>query len=187
MCLMKPHLLTELEEPRKKVPLETQPSVQILCAVRRMGWGNSVRKVCVHMLGKAIPNYMRSPQQLWDCTYPGPPTPHPYQGSNRETGTDVQWQIFLFIFKNKINLPSSNPPNKQKIRLNKIYSEYTQQTSVCAIKYCLLLRTNLKQTIYKCSGRWGEAQVLTLWGLGRQDGGSERKGKSILLFLILSI
>lgn len=82
------------------------------------------------------------------------------------------------------------PSNKQKLRLNKIYSEYTQQTSVCAIKYCVCyFGTNLKQTIYKCSGEWGwrKAQVLTLWGLGRQEGGSERKGKSILFFLILSI
>lgn len=83
------------------------------------------------------------------------------------------------------------PPNKQKLRLNKIYSEYTQQTSVCAIKYCVCyFGTNLKQTIYKCSGGggvWRKAQVLTLWGLGRQDGRNERKGKSISFFLILSI
>ena len=86
-------------------------------------------------------------------------------------------QIFFYILKQN-QPPPKEPPNKQKIRLNKIYSEYTQQTSVCAIKYCVCYcDTNLKQTIYKCSGGrggWKEAQVLTLWGLERQDGVRER-------------
>lgn len=118
------------------------------------GWdiGTGIRKICMHMLEKAIPTHIKALQQLWGCTHPGPPTPTHTRAATEKQGLTSSDRFFFFIFKNKINLPPDNPPNKQKIRLNKIYSEYTQQTSVCAIKYCVCYcGTNLKQTIYKCS------------------------------------
>lgn len=52
-----------------------------------------------------------------------------------------------------------------------MYSEYTQQASVCAIEYCICYcGTNLKQGICSALGMGcGESQLLILWGLGRED------------------
>lgn len=139
--------------------------------------------------GKPSQPTLQSRQWLWGCTCPGLPTPTHTRAATEKQRLMFSDRFFFYILKTKSTslLQVTPQTNKQKIRLNKIYSEYTQQTSVCALNTVCYCGTNLKQTICKCSGRWGEAQVLTLWSLGRQDGRSERKGKSISFFLILSI
>lgn len=74
-------------------------------------------------------------------------------------------QIFFYILKQN-QPPPKEPPNKQKIRLNKIYSEYTQQTSVCAIKYCVCYcGTNLKQyTVFWGCGWRPKFKLCGVWG-----------------------
>lgn len=61
--------------------------------------------------------------------------------------------LLFFIFINKTNLPPQQLPKQTKIRLNKMCSEHTQQTPVCAIEYCVCYGgTNLRQTIYSVLG-----------------------------------
>ena len=120
------------------------------------------------VLGRYVCICQRKPSSPHQ-THPAPI----YTRVEQKTGTDVHRQIFFFfIFKNKINLPPQRTPNKQKIRLNKIYSEYTQQTSVCAIKYCVCYcGTNLKQTIYQCSAGGGRRPKFKLCGVWRDKMG----------------
>ena len=115
---------------------------------------------------------------------PNPPSPHPHQGGNRKQGLMSSDRFFFLYLKTKSTSPQRTP-NKQKIRLNKIYSEYTQQTSVCAIKYCVCYcGTNLKQTIYKCSGggAGGRRPKFKLCGVWRDKMGWE-KGEINFVFL----
>ena len=153
---------------------------------RTTGHRNSIRKTRVHALARP-PKPSANPSDTVGLCPPRTSSPYPHQRQKKHRDRHPVTDFFFLYLKTKSTSPPSKPPNKQKVRLNKIYSEYTQQTSVCAIKYCICYcGTNLKQTMYKCSGA-GVAQVSTLWGLGRQDGGSEKKGKSISFFLILSI
>lgn len=121
------------------------------------------------MVGK--PSKPKSnPSNIVGCIYPEPLNPTHTRTATEKQGLTSSDRFFFIYLKTKSTSP------KQKIRLNKIYSEYTQQTSVCAIKYCVCYcGTNLKHFdfcwiggVRMCEGgrelRGSQQYLITMFG-----------------------